>query len=274
MALRGWKPRILGLLVLGSASFSATHAAPPVNDTCSNSIRIYEGYTPFSTALANTDGAPNSLCHVANSSQIRHDIWFHYIAYTKSLTVGLCESNFDTRVAIYARTDCPPEPSDILGCNDDGCGDQSVLKVETIPGQCYLIRVGGYFNSVGSGFILIESGCTGCGCQIQEDCCTAHLEPFCNNPECCSSVCLIDPHCCDVSWDDYCVAIAEHECANFCTNSHPGDVNSDGACNTDDLLAVINEWGPCGKCSTCDADLNDDGTVDADDLLAVIEHWT
>jgi hypothetical protein len=54
----------------------------------------------------------------------------------------------------------------------------------------------------------------------------------------------------------------------------PGDVNVDGQVDIDDLLAVINAWGPCPvPPDACPADLNDDGAVDVDDLLAVISNW-
>jgi hypothetical protein len=51
----------------------------------------------------------------------------------------------------------------------------------------------------------------------------------------------------------------------------PGDINGDGTVNVNDLLAVINAWGPCA--SPCPADLNSDGAVNVDDLLIVINNW-
>jgi hypothetical protein len=51
----------------------------------------------------------------------------------------------------------------------------------------------------------------------------------------------------------------------------PADVaGDDGVVNIDDLLAVINSWGPCPGCAT---DINDDGVVNIDDLLLVINSW-
>jgi hypothetical protein len=50
----------------------------------------------------------------------------------------------------------------------------------------------------------------------------------------------------------------------------PGDVNGDGNTDVDDLLAVLNAWGPCADCP---ADLTDDDIVNVDDLLAVINGW-
>jgi hypothetical protein len=52
-----------------------------------------------------------------------------------------------------------------------------------------------------------------------------------------------------------------------------GDVTGDGSVNVDDLLAVINGWGPCPKTPPCVADLTDDGEVNVDDLLLVINNW-
>ena len=53
-----------------------------------------------------------------------------------------------------------------------------------------------------------------------------------------------------------------------------GDVNSDGSINVQDLLAVVNNWGPCAQAPNfCPAEATGDGTVNVHDLLAVINHW-
>ena len=54
-----------------------------------------------------------------------------------------------------------------------------------------------------------------------------------------------------------------------------GDITDDGAVDVDDLLAVINSWGPCDP-GECDADIapqTPDGVINVDDLLAVINNW-
>lgn len=51
----------------------------------------------------------------------------------------------------------------------------------------------------------------------------------------------------------------------------PGDVNADGVVNVDDLLLIINQWGPCPGCA---ADVTTNCVVDVDDLLWVINHWS
>src|SRR6185295_14408054 len=55
----------------------------------------------------------------------------------------------------------------------------------------------------------------------------------------------------------------------------PGDINTDGAVNAGDLLAVINSWGTCpAPPALCPADVNGDGNVNAADLLIVINNWS
>ena len=50
----------------------------------------------------------------------------------------------------------------------------------------------------------------------------------------------------------------------------PSDLTNDNQVNVNDLLAVINAWGPCVGCP---ADVNDDNQVNVNDLLAVINAW-
>lgn len=51
-----------------------------------------------------------------------------------------------------------------------------------------------------------------CGSSSANDCFTAHPAPFCNDFNCCSFVCTIDPTCCSVSWDQACVDLADAFC--------------------------------------------------------------
>ena len=53
-------------------------------------------------------------------------------------------------------------------------------------------------------------------------------------------------------------------------NNCPADINGDGSVNVEDILAVIETWGPC---SGCPADINNDEYVDVTDLLEVVGAW-
>jgi hypothetical protein len=60
----------------------------------------------------------------------------------------------------------------------------------------------------------------------------------------------------------------------------PGDVNHDDAVNVDDLLAVIDNWGPCpsppspANCPEDVAPAIGNGFVNVDDLMMVINNWS
>jgi len=50
-------------------------------------------------------------------------------------------------------------------------------------------------------------------CPGSEDCCATHTTPGCSDQACCDFICLIDPFCCNVSWDGLCVQQATQFCA-------------------------------------------------------------
>ncbi len=53
----------------------------------------------------------------------------------------------------------------------------------------------------------------------------------------------------------------------------PGDADSNGVVNLDDLLAVINNWNGTGKTRMTGDLVGGNGVVNLDDLLDVINHW-
>jgi hypothetical protein len=53
--------------------------------------------------------------------------------------------------------------------------------------------------------------------------------------------------------------------------SVPGDVDGDGHCNVNDILAVVAAWGECP--APCPEDLNGDGYVGVDDILLLLGYF-
>lgn len=53
---------------------------------------------------------------------------------------------------------------------------------------------------------------TTCGAPGTSDCCMLSVTPFCSDVSCCESVCAIDPLCCAVAWDEFCVGAATQVC--------------------------------------------------------------
>lgn len=53
----------------------------------------------------------------------------------------------------------------------------------------------------------------------------------------------------------------------------PGDITGAGEVNVDDLLVVLNNWGPCADPNDCPGDVTGEGEVNVDDLLVVLNNW-
>jgi len=190
-------------------------AGVPGNDLCGGAFVIFDGDTAFDNTGAATDGPPTA-CNGFADPQINQDIWYNYTATaTDTVTVKLCGSTYDTKMAIHDGCGCSPLGPELV-CNDDFCGLQSQVSTAVIAGNCYKIRVGGYTGASGSGNINIAygGGSGPCG-NAGHDCCTAG-GPGCDDVDCCNAVCANDSFCCDTAWDTICVGEVDTFCANPC----------------------------------------------------------
>lgn len=130
------------------------------NDACEQQIEAFNGDTAFSNIGATTDGPDEPTeCYFFSYSDIESDIWYRYTATcTGNLTVDLCNSNYDTKVAVYdGCLECPVDTLP-LACNDDfgGCGTRSLATAPVVSGQCYTIRIGGYLGVQGTGTMRLS----------------------------------------------------------------------------------------------------------------------
>jgi hypothetical protein len=57
-----------------------------------------------------------------------------------------------------------------------------------------------------------STGPTSCGDTGTADCCVTSTTPYCADSTCCEAVCAVDPLCCAVAWDEYCVGAATGLC--------------------------------------------------------------
>lgn len=126
-------------------------------DDCDNAGLLVEGVTAFDNLGASTDGPDEpQACSKYGYTQVDSDIWFRYIAScTGDVTVSLCGSQYDTRIAAYLGPDCPDSAS-AIACNDDSCGVQSEITFTVVDGSEYLIRIGGYLGEQGTGTIELS----------------------------------------------------------------------------------------------------------------------
>jgi hypothetical protein len=145
----------------------------PANNACSAATRIGNGTHLFSTANATTDGpAEPGLGFCCNDPQINSDVWFIYTASCSGpVTISLCGSSFDTKVAVYNGAACPAGPGTAMTGNDDNgvCGVnslQSNVTFTAVAGREYLIRVGGFQTAVGN--VAMSVSCNGSGCLLAD----------------------------------------------------------------------------------------------------------
>jgi hypothetical protein len=138
-------------IVVGLFGAVYAQAAPPANDNCADAEQVGNVTNqPFDTTNATFDG-PGSCMDSPN-------IWYCYTATCSgSVTVSLCGSSYDTKLAVYEGCSCDPLGA-IIDCNDDYdyCGLQSQVTFAATEGNKYLIEVGGYESDTGQGVMSIS----------------------------------------------------------------------------------------------------------------------
>ncbi len=133
----------------------------PANDDCADVLAVGDGVISFSTEQATTDGPDEpEVCEFFLVTQISSDVWFEYVASCSGETiVSLCESDYDTKLAVYPGCGrCPPDILPIA-CNEDFCGADGTRSQVTFPaaaGECFTIRAGGFQGAMGPGRMQIE----------------------------------------------------------------------------------------------------------------------
>jgi len=141
---------ILVVLLCTGYVVKAGKTGRPPNDSCENATAIEEVVNlAFNTTNATFDGPGHCMTSP--------NIWYRYAATcTGNVTISLCGSNYDTMLAVYRGSACPPTASRLLGCNDDSCGAQSEVNLAAIAGNQYLIEIGGFGSATGTGKITIS----------------------------------------------------------------------------------------------------------------------
>jgi len=277
----------------------ATHAfaiqgAPPPNNKCADAIAIGLGTTPFTTIGATTDGPPlPQSCDKGFGLAFTQDVWYlHQAEFTGTLEVSTCgTANYDTRLAAYLFTgSCTA--LQFVACNDDGAGCPmftSIMQMHVEVGKTYAIRIGGYLAS-GSGTVTLTDRISDICVPSDHSCFVAGF-PGCDDVECCTAVCSVDPFCCVAAWDLFCVAQATVLCSG-CGHRAAGPCdapNGTPACDDleccetvcgEDPFCCLVEWdalcasGASKLCNgVCLGDFNGDGVVNGLDLGVLLQQW-
>ena len=192
--------------------------SPLAHDCCDTPIAVGDGTRAYTNVGATTDGPDEpTMCNFSGSTNVDADIWYCYTAScTGTAFVSLCGSDYDTKLAVYAGCGCPTTAP--LACSDDDCGTgtgivQSRVEISVTQGQPYMVRVGGYSEDQGDGRLTI--GCNVDACANGSGDCTTPSPtgaPGCGDATCCAATCILDPFCCDVTWDEVCAGEAQSIC--------------------------------------------------------------
>ncbi len=144
--------KLIWVLVLLLGIAQVGNGAPPANDDYQNAEAVSNVTSlAFDTTEATFDGPGGCIF---NSNR---NIWYCYTATcTGCVTISLCGSSFDTKLAVYDECSSTPTSGNILRCNDDFCGQQSEVKLTVNAGNKYLIEVGGFSTSTGEGVLTIS----------------------------------------------------------------------------------------------------------------------
>ncbi|OWY25213.1 T9SS C-terminal target domain-containing protein [Sphingobacteriales bacterium UPWRP_1] len=129
----------------------------PGNNDCVNATPASAGVPiNFTTECATTDGPDEpGLCNSFGDTNVQSDIWYKYYSGSSGdVTVSLCGSAYDTKIAIYEGDVCPTAAS-AVACADDDCGLQSEVTFNARCNTWYLIRIGGYLGYTGDGVMNI-----------------------------------------------------------------------------------------------------------------------
>jgi hypothetical protein len=113
---------------------------PPENDDCENAIEVMVGF-PYLGSTIGASGNNTSGCRDTDNL----DVW-HIFTPNQSgtTTISLIGSSFDTTLAIYDK--CSGTE---LTCNDDAWEAQSVITMQVVAGNSYLLRIAGYNHQTG-----------------------------------------------------------------------------------------------------------------------------
>jgi hypothetical protein len=114
---------------------------------------------------------------------------------------------------VYDGCECPANVADLLTCNDDSCGLQSLVSFAISAAHCYKIRVGGVGPGFGgSGILTIAPVVTDPWPPNIGPCCMPHPEPTCQNCACTEMVCAMNSSCCSAEWTQACADLANQIC--------------------------------------------------------------
>jgi len=124
------------------------------NDECTGALSLTNGApVTFDTTAATLSATPWPC-----AASTAPDLWYSYTPTNSgvSVTFSTCGSSYDTALEVFDGTCAAPVS---IACNDDSCGLQSTIVVNSVTaGQPLLVRVGGFSTSTGFGTLVATEG--------------------------------------------------------------------------------------------------------------------
>jgi hypothetical protein len=163
---------------------------------------------------------PATVCGTFWADASTRDTDWYRFSLAESATVTMTV-NANTGVTIaLLDANCPPLIYAIEA--QPGCG--ATLSFCVPAGDNVFFVAPSSFNGLPCGdsalneynvTVTIGDACTPitCGSPETGSCCVAQTTPFCNDAECCNTVCSLDPFCCSTAWDAICADAASSLCA-------------------------------------------------------------
>ncbi len=159
------------------------------------------GSVRIDNVLATTDSVPSTPCEGDFNDDGSVDgadfgallaVWGACTGCAEDLNNDGFVNGADLGAFLAVWGDCPENnPCDSVDCDDqDPC---TIDECDPVTGQC------------------INTPIEGCGGGVS-NCGEVHPEPGCDDPACEKIVCQIDPICCSISWDAFCVQLATSNC--------------------------------------------------------------
>jgi hypothetical protein len=233
-----WDPICVGLAIdLGCAAAGA-------GDECATATPIGEG-TVANVTLSDNTGATGDDSGCAAGADV--DEWYEYTpSCSGPVRISLCTEFTTVDIVLSVFDGCPGEEmvcsADPIDCSLGGAL-AAELDVHVLAGETYYVRVSAVdatptVNFQGS----LEIQCrTGCGSTSTGDCFSSPNPAYCDDAECCLTVCAVDPFCCTNFWDTACAEQAAELCGD-CGSGTAGDclhANMTRGCDQSSCCAMV-----------------------------------
>jgi Carboxypeptidase regulatory-like domain len=123
----------------------------PANDLCADAIPVGDGTFVSETCSATKDGSTS-----CQANSLAPDIWYVYTpSVDQTVAVNTFGSGYDTMLSVHSG--CPGTNANQITCSDDCGSPDSCLSFNTIGGNSYWIRIGGYQKDSGKTVLNVSA---------------------------------------------------------------------------------------------------------------------